>query len=165
MQESAVCGTQWFGKVPRMERKGAHKCSAGRCNVVRRGCKKVPCVVHNDVGMCRAWSARVQVNAVGGCSTWRMGCRKVPCVIHNGEKVLGAVLVDGRLLLEVGYCSFRCRSSRAWAWCQTRACLASGVSLLVVTGMGRMAVEVDEKRDKGTRTSVGFDPSCFNDVA
>jgi hypothetical protein len=86
-------------------------------------------------------------------------------VIHNGEKVLGDVLVDGRLLLEVGYCSFRCRSSRAWAWCQTRACLASGVSLLVVTGMGRVAVEVDEKRDKGIRTSVGFDPSCFNDVA
>jgi hypothetical protein len=32
-------------------------------------------------------------------------------------------------------------------------------------GMGRMDVEVDEKRDKGIHASVGFVPSCFNDVA
>ena len=35
----------------------------------------------------------------------------------------------------------------------------------VVIGMGRMAVEVDEKRDKGIHVSVGFVPFCFNDVA
>jgi hypothetical protein len=31
--------------------------------------------------------------------------------------------------------------------------------------MGWMAVEVDEKRNKGIRASVGFVPSCFNDLA
>jgi hypothetical protein len=31
--------------------------------------------------------------------------------------------------------------------------------------MGRMAVEVDEKRDKGICASVGIVPSCLNDVA
>jgi hypothetical protein len=36
---------------------------------------------------------------------------------------------------------------------------------LLVIGMGRMAVEVDEKRDKGIHVSVGFVPFCFNDVA
>jgi hypothetical protein len=76
-----------------------------RCGGVQRGaweCKKVPCVVHNGMRRCRAWSARQQVNAMRmGAAHGAWGCRKVPCVVHNGEKVLGDVLVDGRLLLEV----------------------------------------------------------------
>jgi hypothetical protein len=35
-------------KVPRMERKGVHKCSAGGCNVVREG-----------AGMFRVWYTTV----------------------------------------------------------------------------------------------------------
>ena len=75
-------------KVPRMERKGVHKCSAG-------GCRNVPCVVHNGVRRCRAWSARVHINAVREGATWCVGvqessvygtqrCEKVPRVERKG---------------------------------------------------------------------------------
>ena len=64
------------------------------CNVVRVGATR--CVKVQEGSVCGTQRCK-KVPRMDGA--W--GCRKVPCVVHNGEKVLGDVLVDGRLLLEV----------------------------------------------------------------
>ena len=96
----------------------------------------------------------VQVGAARGA--W--GCRKVSWNTTVRRCWVTFLWMDAFFLKSA---SSRCQCSRAWAWCQIRACLPSEVSLWE----WRMDVEVDEKRDKGIHASVGFVPSCFNDVA